>query len=220
MFVHYLKFKMSSEFIDIIKELQNKLSLLNVVNDNNWMIHYSKSLTLFEAQSRGNMNKINTINDVNKLLDGFVENYYGIYPGIKINGLVFNFDHKGKCIICLKINSTIISDIRMNLAYYFNYINMTVDAMDVSEYNFVSDFNKNIIVKKFVNLNGNETIHTESIDIELPIISESHLKKNVSLERVYLELSDILYNYHNEIYYPVSLHFETENTRAKKISLW
>jgi hypothetical protein len=216
MFVHYLKLKMSQEFIDIIKELQNKLSSLNVVNDVNWMIHYMKSLTLFEAQSKGNINKINTINDVNKLLDGFVENYYGILPGIKINGLVFNFDHKGKCIICLKISSTIISDIRMNLAYYFNYINLTMDAMDVSE----SDFNENIIVKKFVNLDGHETIYTESIDIELPIISESHLKKNISLERVYLALSDILYNYHNEIYYPVSLHFETENTRAKKISLW
>jgi hypothetical protein len=213
MFVHYLKLKMSHEFITIIKELQNKLSSLNVVNDNNWMIHYIKSLTLFEAQSRGNINKINTINDVNKLLDGFVENYYGILPEIKIDGLIFNLDHKGKYTLCLKIKSTIISDIRMNLAYYFNYINMTMD-------NFASDFNENIIVKKFVNLDGNETFHTESIDIELPIISESHLKKNVSLERVYLALSDILYNYHNEIYYPVSLHFETENTRAKKISLW
>ena len=80
MFVHYLKLKMSQEFIDIIKELQNKLSSLNVVNDINWMIHYMKSLTLFEAQSRGNINKINTINDVNKLLDGFVENYYVILP--------------------------------------------------------------------------------------------------------------------------------------------
>ncbi len=216
MFVHYLKLKMSQEFITIIKELQNKLSSLNVVNDNNWMIHYMKSLTLFEAQSRGNINKINTINDVNKLLDGFVENYYGILPEIKIDGLIFNLDHKGKYTLCLKIKSTIISDIRMNLAYYFNYINLTMDTMD----NFAQDFNENIIVKKFVNLDGNETIHTESIDIELPIISESHLKKNVSLERVYLALSDILYNYHNEIYYPVSLLFETENTRAKKISLW
>jgi hypothetical protein len=216
MFVHYLKLKMSQEFITIIKELQNKLSSLNVVNDNNWMIHYMKSLTLFEAQSRGNINKINTINDVNKLLDGFVENYYGILPEIKIDGLIFNLDHKGKYTLCLKIKSTIISDIRMNLAYYFNYINMTMDTID----NFAPDFNENIIVKKFVNLNGNETIHTESIDIELPIISEFHLKKNVSIERVYLALSDILYNYNNEIYYPVSLHFETENTRAKKISLW
>jgi len=216
MFVHYLKLKMSQEFITIIKELQNKLSSLNVVNDNNWMIHYIKSLTLFEAQSRGNINKINTINDVNKLLDGFVENYYGILPEIKIDGLIFNLDHKGKYTLCLKIKSTIISDIRMNLAYYFNYINMTMDTID----NFAPDFNENIIVKKFVNLDGNETIHTESIDIELPIISEFHLKKNVSIERVYLALSDILYNYNNEIYYPVSLHFETENTRAKKISLW
>jgi hypothetical protein len=216
MFVHYLKLKMSQEFIDIIKELQNKLSSLNVVNDINWMIHYMKSLTLFEAQSRGNINKINTINDVNKLLDGFVENYYGILPEIKIDGLVFNIDHKGKYTLCLKIKSTIISDIRMNLAYYFNYINHTMDIMD----NFAPDFNENIIIKKFVNLNGSETIYNESIDIELPIISELHLKKNISIERVYLALSDILYNYHNEIYYPVSLHFETENTRAKKISLW
>lgn len=216
MFVHYLKLKMSQEFIDIIKELQNKLSSLNVVNDINWMIHYMKSLTLFEAQSRGNINKINTINDVNKLLDGFVENYYGILPEIKIDGLVFNIDNKGKYTLCLKIKSTIISDIRMNLAYYFNYINPTMDIMD----NFTPDFNENIIIKKFVNLNGSETIYNESIDIELPIISELHLKKNISLERVYLALSDILYNYHNEIYYPVSLHFETENTRAKKISLW
>lgn len=216
MFVHYLKLKMSQEFIDIIKELQNKLSSLNVVNDNNWMIHYSKSLSLFEAQSRGNINKINNINDVNKLLDGFVENYYGILPEIKIDGLIFNIDHKGKYTLCLKIKSTIISDIRMNLAYYFNYINPTIDTMD----NFAPNFNENIIVKKFVNLDGTETINSESIDIELPIISQSHLKKNISLERVYLALSDILYNYHNEIYYPVSLHFETENTRAKKISLW
>jgi hypothetical protein len=216
MFVHYLKLKMSQEFIDIIKELQNKISSLNVVNDVNWMIHYSKSLTLFEAQSRGNINKINTINDVNKLLDGFVENYYGILPEIKIDGLTINLDHKGKYILCLKIKSTIISDMRMNLAYYFNYINSTMDTID----NFVPDFNENIIVKKFVNLDGKEIINSESIDIELPIISQSHLKKNISLERVYLALSDILYNYNNEIYYPVSLHFETENTRAKKISLW
>ena len=104
----------------------------------------------------------------------------------------------------------------MNLAYYFNYINPTMDIMD----NFAPYFNENIIIKKFVNLNGSETIYNESIDIELPIISELHLKKNISIERVYLALSDILYNYHNEIYYPVSLHFETENTRAKKISLW
>jgi hypothetical protein len=202
---------MSHEFIDIIKELQNKISSLNVVNDINWMIHYSKSLTVFEAQSRGNLNKINTINDVNKLLDGFVENYYGIFPEIKIDGLVFNFDHKGKCIICLKIKSTIISDIRMNLAYYFDYINKNM---------YIDDFNQNIILKKFVNLDGKETIYSESIDIELPIISEYHLKKNVNIGRVYLALSDILYSYYNEIYYPISLHFETENTRAKKISLW
>lgn len=216
MFVHYLKLKMSHEFIDIIKELQNKISSLNVVNDVNWMINYSKSLTLFEAQNRGNVNKINTINDVNKLLDGFVENYYGILPEIKIDGLIVNLDHKGKYILCLKIKSTIISDMRMNLAYYFNYINSTMDTID----NFAPDFNENIIVKKFVNLDGKEIINSESIDIELPIISQYHLKKNISLERVYLALSDILYNYNNEIYYPVSLHFETENTRAKKISLW
>jgi hypothetical protein len=216
MFVHYLKLKMSHEFIDIIKELQHKISSLNVVNDVNWMINYSKSLTLFEAQNRGNVNKINTINDVNKLLDGFVENYYGILPEIKMDGLIVNLDHKGKYILCLKIKSTIISDMRMNLAYYFNYINPTMDIID----NFAPDFNENIIVKKFINFDGKEIINYESIDIELPIISQSHLKKNISLERVYLALSDILYNYNNEIYYPVSLHFETENTRAKKISLW
>lgn len=225
MFVHYLKFKMSLEFVDIIKELQNKLSSMNVVNDVNWAIHYSKSLTLFEAQSRGNLNKIHNIKDVNKLLDGFVENYYGILPAIKIDGLVFNFDHKGKCIICLKIKSTVISDIRMNLAYYFDYINKDKDTyMDIdiigNEYNLFSDINQNIILKKLVNLDGTETIYSESIDIELPIISQSHLKKNVSIERVYLTLSDILSNYYNEVYHPVNLYFETENNRAKKISLW
>ncbi len=213
MFVHYLKFKMSQTFVDIIKELQHKLSSLNVVNDNNWMIHYSKSLTLFEAQSRGNINKINTINDVNKLLDGFVENYYGILPEIKINGLVIKIDNKGKFIICLKLQSNIITNIRINLAHYFDYINKEIDY---NEYNLFSD----VITKKFINLDGRESIYSESPDIELPIISQTHLKKHVSIERIYLILSDILYNYNNEVYYPVSLHFETENTRAKKISLW
>ncbi len=215
MFVHYLKFKMDQRFIDLIKELQNKINSLNITHDTNWTIHYSKSLTLFEAQSRGNLNKINTIKDVNNLMDGFVENYYGIIPEIQIDGLVINIDNKGKFMICLRTKSNIISNMRLNLAYYFNYIDTNTNT-----YNSFSELDKNIIVKNFISVDGKQTQYSESVDIELPIISESYLKKNISIERVYLILSDILYNYYNEVFYPVSLHFETENTRAKKISLW
>jgi hypothetical protein len=139
---------------------------------------------------------------------------------IQIDGLVINFDTKGKPVICLKTKSHIVSDIRLNLAHYFDYIN-NIQYMDINDdNNLFLEFDKNIIIKKFVSSNGKETTYTESIDIELPIISEVHLKKHVSIERVYLMISDILYNYYNEVFYPISLHFETENTRAKKISLW
>jgi hypothetical protein len=101
---------MDQRFIDLIKELQNKINSLNITHDNNWTIHYSKSLTLFEAQSRGNLNKINTIKDVNTLMDGFVENYYGIIPEIQIDGLVINIDNKGKLMICLRTKSNTVSE--------------------------------------------------------------------------------------------------------------
>jgi hypothetical protein len=219
---------MSDEFVNLIKELQTKLSLMNIVNDSNWTINYSKSLILFEAQSCGNLTRINNIQDVNKLLDGFVEKYCGNLPEIILDGLKIKIDRKGKYVIYLKTKSEIISNMRMNLAYYFNYISESnMDGMDTGMDNEIDinnnidiDNEKNIIIKKFINLDGKEIIYNESIDIELPIIHESHLKKNINIFRVYLMLSEIVYNYYNKPYYTISLHFETENKRAKKISLW
>jgi hypothetical protein len=207
MFIHYLKFKMPLEFIELIKSFQNKINDMDITNTPSWSENYSKSVILFEGQSKGHPDKIQTLQDVNILLYGFIERYSNILPEVYVSNLIINTSKKGKKYISLVIESPLIHQMRM-------------DLIDIFGYNFYSY--DDIVVKKFRNSDGSENIITESINIELPIISESYIKKNISIYNVCSALNDILIlsNLYNDHVQPHNIMFETENKRGKKINLW
>lgn len=209
MFLNYVKFKVSNDFIDFIKLLQEKINNLNITHNMYWTDNYTKYIILFEGQSKGNYDKIKDDIDINKLYNGFIERYKGILPNLVINDLIITTDEKGKKIIALSVNSNKLLDMRLYLINNFEY--------------FFS-IEENILCKKYKLINGSEDTIVEPLNIIFPIISEYDIKKNVSIYKVYYNLIEIIHNLENNIIGKeldtTSCIFETEHKRAKKIKLW
>ena len=104
MFINYLKFKMSLEFIELIKSLQEVINKMNVTSCPNWTDNYSKSIILFEGQSKGHCDKYQTVQDLNKLYNGFIEINAGKLPLLNIRELNIFTNYKGKQIIGLYLD--------------------------------------------------------------------------------------------------------------------
>lgn len=209
MFLNYVKFKVSNDFIDFIKLLQDRITNMHITNNMNWTENYTKYIILFEGQSKGNYDKIKDDIDINKLYNGFIERYKGILPNLVINDLVITTDEKGKKIIALSVNSSKLFDMKLYLINNFEY--------------FFS-IEENILYKKYKLVNGSEDTIVEPLNIIFPIISEYDIKKNVSIYQVYYNLIEIIHNLENTIMGKeldtTSCIFETEHKRAKKIKLW
>ncbi len=209
MFLNYVKFKVSNDFIDFIKLLQERITNMNITNNPYWIDKYTKYIILFEGQSKGNYDKIKDDIDINKLYNGFIERYKGILPNLVINELIITTDEKGKKIISLSINSNKLLDMRLYLIHNFGY--------------FFS-IEENILLKKYKTSDGSEETITEPLNIIFPIISEYDLKKSISIYKVYYNLIEIIHNFENNIIGKeldtTSCIFETEHKRAKKIKLW
>jgi len=207
MFIHYLKFRMPIEFVELIKTFQNKIDVMDVTVNSSWTENYTKSIILFEGQSKGHPDKIQNNIDINNLLNGFISRYFNILPEIYINDLIITTSKKGRRNICLVISSSFINQMRMYLFDNFGY-------------NFYSA--DDIVIKKFKNSDGTDNIIKESINIELPIIGEAYIKKNINIYDLYITLSNILVSskLYNSSIKPESIIFETENKRGKKFHLW
>ena len=209
MFLNYVKFKVSNDFIDFIKLLQDRITNMHITNNMHWTENYTKYIILFEGQSKGNYDKIKDDIDINKLYNGFIERYKGILPNLVINDLIITTDEKGKKIIALSVNSSKLFDMKLYLINNFEY--------------FFS-IEENILYKKYKLINGSEDTIVEPLNIIFPIISEYDIKKNVSIYQVYYNLIEIIHNLENTIIgkelYTTSCIFETEHKRAKKIKLW
>jgi hypothetical protein len=207
MFISYLKFKMTHEFIDFIKILQEKINEMNYANCPNWMESFTKSIILFESQTKDKSDKYQTINDINKLYNGFLEIYDGILPEVLINDLVIVTNHKGKKTVGILINSS-----------YF--LNMRAQLADIFGYKYYPE--NDILVKKFKSSDNTEIYINEPFNIVMPIISESYIKKGISIFNVYSVLNDIIHSLgvHNKIFQTTSFVYETENKRGKKLQLW
>jgi len=209
MFLNYVKFKVSNDFIDFIKLLQEKINKMNITNNIYWTENYTKYIILFEGQSKGSYDKIKDDIDINKLYSGFIEMYKGILPNLVINDLIITTNEKGKKIIALSVNSSKLLDMRLYLINNFEY--------------FFS-IEENILYKKYKLINGSEDTIVEPLNIIFPIISEYDIKKNISIYQVYYNLIEIIHNLENNIIGKeldtTSCIFETEHKRAKKIKLW
>ena len=92
--------------------------------------------------------------------------------------------------------------------------------INIFDYDFYSC--DDIVIKKFKNSDGSENLITESISIEIPMIRESYIKKNISIYTVCSVLNDILVfsNLYKDNIQTQKIMFETENKRGKKITLW
>ena len=207
MFINYLKFKMSLEFIELIKSLQEIINKMNIVACTNWIENYSKSIILFEGQSKGHCDKYQTVQDLNNLYNGFIEINAGKLPSLSIRELDIFINHKGKKIIGLYLDSGNIIDMRADLSYIFGYKIYAEEG---------------IIIKKFKSTDGSDNIIVEPLSVFYPIISESHIKKGVNIKDVYCNLLSCPFNYSliDKVIYPVELVYETENKRGKKIKIW
>ena len=205
MFIHYLKYKMPYEFTELIKEFHEKINKMDVVINSLWTTNYSKYVILFEGQTKGHHEKFQTPKDINKLLNGFLEMYANILPEIKITDMIIkHYDDKKE--ICLILSSRVIFEMRYLLCETYGYY-------------LVNDQ----IVKRFKTENGRaDEIVIENINIEFPIISDIHLKKNVNLLSIYMRLFEILNDHKilNKEIEPINFIFDTEHKRAKKIILW
>ncbi len=196
---------MPYEFTELIKEFQEKINKMDVVINNLWTTNYSKYVILFEGQTKGHHDKFQSCKDINKLLNGFLEMYANILPEIKIIDMIIK-DYNDKQEICLILSSRIIFEMRCILSETYGYY-------------LINDQ----IIKKFKNENGREDdIIIENINIEFPIISDIHLKKNINLISIYMRLIEILNDHKimNKEIEPINFIFETEHKRAKKIILW
>jgi hypothetical protein len=207
MFINYLKFKMSIEFIELVKLFQETINKMNITACPNWMENYSKSIILFEGQSKGHSDKYQTIQDLNDLYNGFIALNSGKLPEISIRDLTIFTNYKGKQIIGLIIDSNNIIDMRADLSYTFGY-------------KIYSE--ENIIIKKFKSTDGSENIIIEPLCCFFPIISESHIKKGINIKEIYCELIAALtiHSISGKILKPTELVYETENKRGKKIKVW
>ncbi len=207
MFIHFLKLRMPTEFVELIKAFQNKIDSMGVTVSPAWSENYSKSLILFEGQSRGNAEKIKNQIDVNNLLNGFVEKYCNLKPELYIKDIYIRINNKGKKTIYVLFQSSLINEMKMDLIDSFGYL-------------FNSEYG--LILKKFKNTDQSDNLITENIDIELPIIHETYIKKNINIYDIYINLKDIFYssNVWKDTIIPESIVFETENKKIKKIILW
>jgi len=207
MFINYLKFRMSLEFIELIKSFQEVINKMNVTSCMNWTENYSKSIILFEGQSKGHSDKYQNIYDLNHLYNGFIEINIGKLPSLSINELNIFTNHKGKKIIGLYLNSFKITEMRAELS-------------DIFGYKIYSE--EGIIIKKFKSTDGSDNIIIEPLNLFYPIISESHLKKGINIKDVYCILLSSLFSqsFDNKIIYPTELIYETENKKGKKIKVW
>jgi hypothetical protein len=198
---------MSLEFIELIKSLQDVINKMNVVSCHNWMENYSKSIILFEGQSKGHCDKYQTVQDLNHLYNGFIEVNAGKLPSLSIRELDIFINHKGKKIIGLYLDSVNIIDMRAELSDIFGY------KIYVEE---------GIIIKKFKSTDGCDNIIVEPLSVFFPIISESHIKKGINVKEVYCNLLSYLFNYsfNDKVIQPIELVYETENKRGKKIKVW
>ncbi len=198
---------MSDEFIDLVKLFQEIINKMNITSCPNWMDYYSKSIILFEGQSKGYSEKYQTVQELNNLYNGFIGLYAGILPTVTIRELNIFTNHKGKQIIGLYLDSSDIIEMRADLSYTFGY-------------KIYSD--ENIIIKQFKSTDGSDNIIIEPLNLFFPIISESHLKKSVNIRDVYNELIGYLINHslNNKVIESTALVYETENKRGKKIKIW
>lgn len=207
MFINYLKFKMSLEFVELIKSFQEVINKMNITSCPNWIENYSKSIILFEGQSKGHCDKYQTVHDLNNLYNGFIEINAGKLPLLSIRELNIFTNHKGKQIIGLYLDS-------------FNIIEMRADLSDIFGYKIYTD--EGIIIKKFKSTDGGDNIIVEPLNVFYPIISESHLKKSINIRDVYSHLLSSLFtqSFIDKVIYPIELVYETENKRGKKIKVW
>ncbi len=180
---------------------------MNVVSCPNWMENYSKSIVLFEGQSKGHCDKYQTVHDLNTLYNGFIEINVGKLPLLSIRELDIFINNKGKKIIGLYLDSV-------------NIIDMRADLSDIFGYKIYSE--EGIIIKKFKSTDGGDNIIIEPLSVFYPIISESHIKKGINVKEVYCNLISYLSNYSiiDKIIQPIELVYETENKRGKKIKVW
>ncbi len=206
MFIYFLKMKMSQDFVDLIKSFQLCINNMNVTNNVSWTESYSRSPILFEGQLNGHPDKIQNDFDINKKLDGFIEKYHGIYPYISITDLIVSIDKKGKKYISLVLESLQIKSMRL-------------DLINTSKYYFD---NYDTVIKKFKKIDGSDELIIEKLEIEMPIINESNIKKSVNIYTVHSALCEILSlsNIINSSIQPLSFVYETENKRGHKIVLW
>ncbi len=207
MFINYLKFRMPLEFIELVKSFQEVINKMNITSCPNWIENYSKSIVLFEGQSKGHSEKYQTVYDLNDLYNGFISINVGKLPSLTIRELNIFTNHKGKQIIGLYLDSC-------------NIIEMRADLSDIFGYKIYSD--EGIIIKKFKSTDGSDNIIVEPLNVFYPIISESHLKKGVNIRDVYCNLAASLFaqSISDKVIYPTELVYETENKRGKKIRVW
>ena len=207
MFINFLKYKLSNEFYEIIKKLQDEINQMNYSNSPSWTESFTKSIILFEGQSKGHSEKCQTIQDVNKLYSGFLEKYALKLPTITIKELIIITNTKGKKIIGLQLSANQFIDMRIELADIFGY---------------QLDIDNDILVKKFKTTDNKDTYITEPLYVFLPIISESYIKKSIDINFVYINLLKILItlNVYEKEYQTIHLVYETENKRGRKIVLW
>ncbi len=198
---------MSNDFIDFIKALQDKINSMNIVHCPSWIESYSTSIILFETQNKGHSEKCQSIIDVNKLYNGFVEIYAGYLPEITIKELIILNTGRGKQTLALVINGN-------------RFISMRAELADMFSYSYYPEFD--IIHKIYKSTDNTDLRITEPISVVIPIISESYLKKSVNIFLVYSILNDYIHSYGvmNKSFKTKSFVYETENKRGKKIQLW
>ncbi len=207
MFISYLKYKMSYDFIDFIKALQDKINSMNIVHCTSWVESYSTSIILFETQNKGHSEKCQNVIDVNILYNGFIEMYAGYLPEVNIKELVIINNVKGKQTIALILEAN-------------RFISMRAELADIFGYSYYPDLD--ILTKTYKSTDHSELKIIEPISVIIPIISESYLKKGVNIFIVYSLLNDYIHSYGaiNKSFQTKSFVYETENKRGKKIQLW
>jgi len=207
MFISYLKYKMSYDFIDFIKALQDKINSMNIVHCTSWIESYSTSIILFETQNKGHSEKCQNVIDVNLLYNGFLEMYAGYLPEVNIKELVIINNIKGKQTIALILEAN-------------RFIDMRVELADIFGYSYYPELD--ILTKTYKSTDHSELKIIEPISVVIPIISESYLKKGVNIFLIYSLLNDYIHSYGimNKSFQTKSFVYETENKRGKKIQLW
>ena len=198
---------MSYDFIDFIKALQDKINSMNIVHCASWFESYSTSIILFETQNKGHSEKCQSVLDVNKLYDGFIEMYAGYLPDVYIKELAIISNSKGKQIIALVIEAC-------------RFVNMRAELADIFGYSYNPELD--MICKVYKSSDHSDLQIVEPFSVIIPIISDSYLKKGINIVFIHSILNDYLHscNITNKSFQTKSFVYETENKRGKKIQLW